>query len=231
MNKIFISFDVDGTLVKFDNNIGTHMKAFSQAITELFSPIGEPDDFLGYPIAGWMDKKIIHHILEKLNVEPNEKNLNLAMNRTEEIFEELFTQTPIIPPGIEKTLKLLSEMPNVTIGVASGNLEKIAWKKINNANLIKYFSNKIGGFGGYVYERKDAVILSRKNAEKLMGHTFNKIIHIGDMPNDVIAANEAGSIAVAVKTGGIQFDKYPEPSIVLQNLEIDFEKFYNLIKE
>ena len=230
VKRVFVSFDVDGTLVCFENNIGTHMQAFSKAMTELFGPCGEPQDFLGYPIAGWMDKKIIHHMLEKLGFEASDANLNRAMQRTEELFEEMFTQVPIIPPGVEKTLQVLYSMPNVTIGVASGNLSRIAWKKIGNAGLLKYFKDKIGGFGGYVYERKDAVILSRENGEKVINGKFDIVIHIGDMPNDVNAAISAGAKPVAVKTGGIKFDEYPQPSLVLENLEEGFDQFMSLLQ-
>lgn len=230
--NVFVSFDIDGTTVCFENNIGTHMLAFSKACEELFGPIGDPKTFLGYEIAGWMDRKILRNIIEKLGFEPSEENILKLNKRVEEIFEELFTQVPTVPKGMARVLKELSEMPNVTIGVASGNLAGVAWKKLKNAGLLEYFKGRVGGFGGDVLERVDAVKLSRENGEKYAGHKFDKWFHVGDMPNDANAAIAAGAEAIVVKTGGIAFDDsdYPQPSVIFENLEIGHDKFMELIK-
>lgn len=229
--KILVTWDIDGTMLSFDNNVNIHHQAFTMALSEIFKPNNGPSDVLGCSIYGWMDRKIVRDVIIKLGFEGSDENVEKANKRTEEIFEELFTAIPTVPPGVERALKELSENENVTIAVASGNLEGVAWKKLKNAGLDKYFVDKLGGFGGYVYTRVDALKLARSNAEKLRGYKFDKVFHVGDMPTDVEAANAAGATAIAVKTGGIKCDKFPEPSIVFENLEVCHDEFMKVILE
>ncbi|EAY09609.1 hypothetical protein TVAG_056530 [Trichomonas vaginalis G3] len=126
MSKVFISFDVDGTVVNFTTSVNVHKQAFSNAVEEVIAPVGDIEEFLGYSLAGWMDKKIIHHIVEKLGREPTEEIINEIGKRTEQNFIKMFTVIPEVPKGIKQILSELSKMPNVTIGLASGNLQEIA---------------------------------------------------------------------------------------------------------
>ena len=230
MSKVFISFDVDGTVVNFTTSVNVHKQAFSNAVEEVIAPVGDIEEFLGYSLAGWMDKKIIHHIVGKLGREPTEEIINEIGKRTEQNFIKMFTVIPEVPKGIKQILSELSKMPNVTIGLASGNLQEIAWKKLTNAGLIEYFPDRIGGFGGFVWERVEALKLARENAEKLRGYKFDKWFHVGDMPNDVDAALAAGATAVAVKTGHPGDHPYPSPSYIFNNLEECHDEFMKLIQ-
>lgn len=231
MSKVFISFDVDGTVVTFTTSVGIHQQAFVQAVAEIIEPIGDLEKFLGFSVMGWMDKKIIHHVIVKLGREPADELIEKIGKRTEELFIQMFDVIPVVPPGIERVLKELSQMPNVTIGLATGNLAEIAWKKLTNAKIAQYFPDRIGGFGGFVWERKDAVILAKENAEKLKGYKFDKWFHIGDMPNDVEAALAAGATAIAVKTGHPGDRPYPTPCHMFNNLEECHDEFMKLITE
>ena len=226
--NIFISWDIDGTLVLCTGSLKEHQNAFKQAITELFGPCDVPEVFLGHSIDGWMDKRILSAMIMKLGFEPTEENLQKAMNRTEEIYETTAISCSEVPPGVEKILKELSNLPNIEMGIASGNLPRIAWHKLKLSGIDHYFKNKIGGFG-IVLERKDAVLASRKMAEEIHGIKFDKVIHIGDTPNDVNAAHLSNAIAVAVRTGRVNYSTFPEPCLILQNLEIGYNEFISLI--
>ena len=229
--KVFVSWDIDGTMVLFEKNVSTHHDAFTMALSELFVPNKGPNDILQKHVYGMMDRKILHDSIEKLGYEPTDELVEKALKKSEEIFQRIFTQKPLIPPGVERILKELSEMPNVTIAVASGNLEGIAWKKLGNAGLDKYFKDKLGGFGSYVDTRVEALQLARENAEKLRGYKFDKVFHVGDMPTDVESAHKAGATAIAVLTGKSEGAKFEEPVYVFENLEKCHDDFMKLITE
>ena len=215
--EVFISWDIDGTLVLGTNATEYHMEAFKNACESLFGPCDRPEKFLGRSVDGWMDKSILTAMLEKLGIDPSEENLAKVKDKTEDLFCETCVDKPEVPIGVVETLEFLYKQPNVTMGLASGNFPRIAWKKLELAGLDRYFPQRIGGLG-VVADRKDAVILARRNAEKMTGKKFDIVMHIGDTPNDVKAANLAGVIAVAVKTGRVQYPEYPEPCYLFGNL-------------
>ena len=229
--KIFISWDIDGTLLRFHQNTSYHQEVFKLALSEIFKPCGLPVEVLECNIYGWMDRMIIKKCIEKLGFQASEENVTKVLNRADELFKENFDSIPEVCPGIEKVLKTLYDDPDVVIGIASGNTEEIAWKKLRQAGLDKYFKGHIGGYGGYVEIRKDALLMSRKKAEEFAGCKFDKVFHVGDMPSDVEAAHGANAVAVAVKTGHAEIYNYPPPCHVFENLDVSYDQFMELLKK
>lgn len=229
--RVFISFDIDGTIIEFDKNVSFHHEAFAQAVTEYFGKADIPAKMLGYSVAGWMDRKILKNMIEKLGYEASNENLEKTINKATEIFSNLFTATPIVPIGMREMLEELSTMPNVTIGLATGNLEGIAWKKLEAAGILKYFKGRFGGFGDVVLDRADAIRTAKLNAEKALGIKFDKAIHIGDMISDAQGAIDAGAHGIIVKTGAIVLpdDEYPKPCTVLENMKVNHDDFLNIV--
>ena len=228
--QIFITFDIDGTVVIFDNNVKLHHQCFQQAISEMFRPIGDPSSEIKKTVYGWMDRNIIGETIKAIGFEASEENIQKCIKRSEDLFKEKFTAKPIIPPGVERILKELSEMPNVTIALGSGNLEGIAWKKLDNANLTQYFKDRIGGFGDTCLSRAECLMKARQKAEQIKGHPFDIIIHVGDMETDVDSAHEVGAIAVAVRTGRSEGITFKEPVYDFENLEVCHDQFMELLK-
>ena len=229
VKDIYISFDIDGTLVCFTEQINVHIKAFQEAFALLAKPVDDISKVIGEPIMGWMDKKIIMTILKNIGCDYSDEKVQEVMKKTEEIFVHNFTGVPIVPPGITKVLDYCVKCPNITIGLASGNLPGIAWKKIENAGLLQYFPEKIGGFG-VVLDRCSAIKNSRLNAEQITGKKFDKIIHIGDTANDISSAHLAGAQAIAVLTGQ-QGQNYEEPCLILNNFEDGYEQFLSFLSQ
>lgn len=216
--EVFISWDIDGTLVLGTNATRFHLEAFRDACQEVFGPCSTPEEFLGRSIDGWMDKSIVETMAEKIiGHKPSESDLERAQTRMEAMFREKCNEVPEVPRGVVETLDFLSKQPNVTMGLASGNFPLIAWHKLEMAGLDRFFPQRIGGLG-VVRERKDAVALARKRAEEVTHKKFDIVMHIGDTPADVNAANAAGAIAVAVRTGRVTYPEYPTPSHVFADL-------------
>jgi beta-phosphoglucomutase-like phosphatase (HAD superfamily) len=227
--QIFISWDIDGTLVLGTSATQYHLEAFKLALSELFGPCDTPEVFLGRSIDGWMDKGIMTAMLEKLGFPASEENIARGAARMEQIFVETCTEIPEIPIGIVDTLEFLSKQPNITMGVASGNFPGIAWRKLTLAGLAKYFPDRIGGLGMFI-ERRDALLTARKQAEELKGKKFDIAVHIGDTPRDVTAAVQAGAVPIGVRTGRVAYAEFPEPDSVFANIVEAKERLWKVLE-
>ena len=227
--NIFVSFDVDGTMVLYDT-IEAHMSVFRDAVAEVAGkPCGFPTETLGYDVDGMMDRRILSLMLAKLDCLATQENIDRVEEIMQRLFRDRMTAVANVPAGVERVLKVLSEMDNVTIGVASGNLPGIAWKKLENAGLLKYFPDRIGGFG-VVVDRQTAVRRAREIAEEKTGRKFDVVVHVGDTCADIEAALANNERAVAVRTGLKKNLVYPEPCLVLNNLEEGYDEFMKYIQ-
>lgn len=230
MKNVFVSFDVDGTMVLYDT-IEVHMAAFRDAVSSVAGKLCDyPSETLGFNVDGMMDRRILSLMLEKLGTPASEENIARVEQTMVRLFEERMTDVAKVPPGIRRVLEMLKSMPNVTIGVASGNLPGIAWKKLANAGLLEYFDDRIGGFG-IVSDRKTAVGRAREIAEEKTGKKFDIVIHVGDTKADVEAALANNARAVGVRTGWNKSVVYPEPCLVLNDLEEGYNDFMSLLTE
>jgi phosphoglycolate phosphatase-like HAD superfamily hydrolase len=227
--QVFISWDIDGTLVCGTNAITHHLAAFRDACAALFGPCDTPEAFLGHSIDGWMDKAILTEMIKKLGFEPNAENLAKGQAKMEDIFVATCSEKPDVPAGVVDSLEALSKYPNVTMGLASGNYPRIGWRKLENAGIAHYFPDRIGGLG-VVLERKDALILSRETAEKVKNRKFDIVMHIGDTPSDINAAIQAGAIPFGVRTGRVSDAEYPSSGCVVANLVEGRDKLWELLE-
>lgn len=226
--NIFVSFDVDGTMVLYDT-IEAHMSVFRDAVAEVAQrPCGFPSETLGYDVDGMMDRRILSLMLEKLDCPSSPENVERVEEIMQRLFQDRMTAIANVPAGVKKVLETLMRTENVTIGVASGNLPGIAWKKLENAGLLEYFPDRIGGFG-IVADRKTAVRRAREIAEEKKGLKFDVVVHVGDTCADIEAALANGEKAVAVRTGLKKNLVYPEPCLVLNNLDEGFDDFISYI--
>lgn len=231
LKPTFISFDVDGTLVhmpKFKRKTPT---SFVSAFVDVF---GKPDPKKythSHKLTSWMDMDTIENMMRATGNQPSPENFKKLQLRYEEIFKAHPQRFQTHPPGVDLVLSELNKMPNVTIGIATGNYPSIAWQKLERVGLAKYFKDRIGGYG--LYKRKsDALRDAVTMAESLHHQRFNKIIHVGDLPDDIEAAKELGFIAVGVKTGKEgKNSKFPQGTIVLENFKEDYDMFMDIVKQ
>ena len=115
-------------------------------------------------------------------------------------------------PGVEALLRALSGMPDVLVGLTTGNLEEIAWLKMTELGLIEYFDRPLfGGFGNMhcsgeldvnesYKDRAELLNIAARRAGATSTDEFRRI-HVGDAPHDVDAAALAGVLAIGTLTG------------------------------
>ena len=229
--QVLVTWDIDGTLiVGTDAAVTIHQNAFKQVIEELSGkPADIPDKYLQKSLSGFMDQKILKLMFEKAGIEINKETMNKAIARMEDLFVSQCDVVPVLPPGVKEMLDTLAAMPNVTMGIASGNWPKIAWKKLELAKIDHYFKKDNIATLGYFDDRKDALLKAKDEAEKKKNLKFDVCVHIGDTEGDVNAAINAGFIAVAVRTGRCSY-QYPQPSHVFVNVEAGRQEILKLIQ-
>lgn len=228
--SVYISFDIDGTLVIPSKVKHEHHQAFADAITELFAPACDPPTYLQFPVRGWMDNMIISAMIKKAGFESTKENLDRAIALTEEKYVQNAKLPPTVLPGVAKTLKYLATLPNVYFGIASGNLYKIAWKKLELAGISDLFPHKIGGYGT-AESRAQAILDGFHEAEKVAGHKIDHLIHVGDTPFDIDAGHKAGGISIGVLNNLSNGEGFESPELVIDDLETEFDKFVDTVQQ
>ena len=103
---------------------------------------------------------------------------------------------------LEGVVKLLTKLDQkgFFLGLVTGNLETIARAKLKKIGINDFF--KFGGFGSDHMSRTELVKIAIRRA----GNQFdlddnNQIFHLGDAPQDMRAAREAGVTPIGVATG------------------------------
>ena len=119
-------------------------------------------------------------------------------------------------------------MDNVTLGISSGNFEKIGWKKLEITNLLKYFPNKICGMGDFD-TRVEALLDSKEHAIQATGGPFDCYIHVGDTYNDVESARKAGYFPIAVNSGRAKIEQDGAPLLIINDYEQGFNDIISLV--
>lgn len=194
---VFIAFDFDRTLADYSKS---HGRAFLQGIPEIYKRCIV--NWMEIETTGLTDMQIITSFLHNRGMSYHEifPKLPHCMTRMHEIFEENLQTHPIeLLDGVEETLEKLTNQ-GVLLGLATGNLEDIAWLKTENAGIRHYFS--VGGFGSEAFTRTGVVRSSVEKAKKVLGLTDEDcFFHVGDTPSDMISALEAKVFPIGVTTG------------------------------
>lgn len=194
-NSILALFDIDGTLVR---GARCHYQAFVHAVGKFY---GMKEDISGINYAGKTDPQILREVLElgKFKEETIKKNFQNCLDYMIQYYlENVHLENVKALDGAKNLLNLL-EKEEVLLGLTTGNLEPIAYAKLNRAGLDEYFP--FGGFGSDYAERSLLV----KKAIKVARYEFNfkgdEIFVIGDTPRDVVAGKKAGAKTIGVATG------------------------------
>ena len=195
MNKLIL-FDIDGTLT--EHPIG-HIEAHAVAYQKVFGIYGSiyMIDYDGKP-----DRRITKEVLTKLGIEESE--IEQKMPEFLQVMGEYYDAIkpyikPKLLPGVIETLDKLKSDENTLVVIVTGNIERIAWDKLQVAGIDGYF--KLGGFGNESDSRPELVKLAIERARTEYDFVGNDIYLIGDTPIDIHAGKSAGVNTIGVATG------------------------------
>jgi phosphoglycolate phosphatase-like HAD superfamily hydrolase len=209
-------FDIDGTLLRRSGP--HHREALVEAIRQTTGLATTTDRI---PLFGMLDPVIIAEMLRRAGAP--EPEIRKAMPEVMRRAQSIYARTC---PNLERktcpgTRRLLGRLKRrgIVMGLVSGNLTRIGWKKMERAGLKEYF--RFGAFGEMAENRAGLVRLAKAEARRrrwIDGETPASFV--GDAPNDILAAQAAGARSIAVATGVVPVEELRaySPDYLLEDL-------------
>jgi phosphoglycolate phosphatase len=188
-------FDIDGTLLNTRDLV--HYDALNRAMREVYEADTTID---GVSYHGMTDLSILRASLALAGVSGVEfeaklpEALAVVRRKVEQNAAKL---RPEVCAGVPELLKRLNKKSKI-LGVASGNLEMVGWRKIEAAGLREFFSF---GFFSDQCERRAAILRNAVGAVNQRCGRAARVCFIGDTPADIEAAREVGATIISVCTG------------------------------
>jgi phosphoglycolate phosphatase len=192
-----ILFDIDGLLITTG---GAGARSWRWAFNELY---GVPADIGEFTEAGMTDPVVGKITFTRVvGHEPSTEELarvvsHYLMRLPEEVAQSSGYE---VLAGVEELLPNLCRA-GFLLGITTGALEAAAHIKLGRANLNRFFA-----FGGYGSDSADRGELTRKaisRAGEILGSPLDpqRVLVLGDTPNDITAAHAAHAIGVGVASG------------------------------
>ncbi|MCE7936079.1 MAG: HAD family hydrolase [Chlorobi bacterium CHB2] len=211
-------FDIDGTLVRVQRAV--NHAVVGGVVRRLLEFDGELPEI---ELHGTTDPQIFLEIAEYLQLERRDAEAclrNLEPVITEEWERHLNQQTVELLPGVVELLERLSRLPNVRLGVLTGNVATGAAAKLRPHQLERFFS--VGAFGSDSAIRNHLPPIALRRAATLHQHPFqpNQALIIGDSHRDIECARANGLRSMAVATGGLSLEQLRQhgPDYAVSNL-------------
>lgn len=211
-------FDIDGTLIR---RAGPHHR---EALVDAIRRVTHVETTTeGVPVAGMLDREILTTMMLRAGM--SRAAIRRAMPEVIARAQSIYVRrVPDISrkvcPGVRTLLRRLNARGAV-IGLVTGNLSRIGWRKMERTGLRKYF--RFGAFAEMAHSRAGLVrvAIRRARKEKWIGRD-SAITLIGDHPNDVLAAKANGIRSVAVGTGIVALEELNShaPHIAVPDLRL-----------
>jgi len=188
-------FDIDSTLLYARD--GIHYNAFLNAVRQVFALRANVE---GVPLHGRTDLAIIRAVLRREGIPDAEIDAKLPLVTAAmcaEVERNAAGMRPELCPSVEDVVKRLAAAGKL-LALATGNLESIAWRKLEACGLRPYFA--FGSFSDHREQRADVVRWGVDEARRRLWPEASVCV-VGDTPADVQAAHAAGVPVIAVATG------------------------------
>ncbi|HLY19202.1 MAG TPA: HAD hydrolase-like protein [Bryobacteraceae bacterium] len=216
MHPALVLFDIDGTLVR---RAGPHHRQALVDAVRRVTGLETSTDHI--PVHGMLDPDILTRMLRDAGA--SRTSIRRAMPDLIRSAQRIYVRS--VPnlqrktcPGVRLLLRRLQRR-GVLLGLVTGNLTRIGWKKLDRAGLKPYF--RLGAFGEMAKDRAGLARLAIRHsrAQGWIGrHT--PVSLVGDAPSDIIAAQRNGIRSIAVYTGISTRDDLLaySPDILLEDL-------------
>jgi phosphoglycolate phosphatase-like HAD superfamily hydrolase len=214
--RALVLFDIDGTLVR---RAGPHHReALVHGVRRVTGMETTTD---GIPVQGMLDPVILTAMLHQAGA--RRALIREAMPEILRAAERYYVRVcPVLEdkhcPGVVPVLEWLKQR-GVLLGLVTGNLTRIGWRKLERAGLRRYF--RFGAFGEMAKTRAGLAKIAIREARRRGWITRGTpIALIGDAPADIVAAQANHIRAIAVATGltpAEELQSY-QPDILLKDL-------------
>jgi phosphoglycolate phosphatase len=181
-----------------------HQEALIGALVEVYGiEVGDGEN----PVAdvepwGKTDRQIVRDILRPRGLSDSQIDSSLA--RFERRACELHAgarEPSISTTARERAAEALEELRDAghSLALLTGNLEPIAWQKMEACGLAGFFARGQGGFGSDAESRPDLVRIARERfGRDGRPHPVEDTLLVGDTPLDVAAAHVDGVRCAAI---------------------------------
>lgn len=195
---MLVLFDIDGTLLR--RMPPAHRAALCDAAREVYGASCTPEG-MG-TTAGMTDTAIARRMLRAVDVPEGaiDEGLPDFFRAAAEAYGRHVPRDlrPYQTPYAGEALERLRER-GVALGLVTGNIQRIAWIKLEAAGLAQYFN--CGAFGDEAEARDGLPPLAVARARQVFGQDFTpeQVYVVGDTPADIAcgAAHQYQTIAVA----------------------------------
>jgi len=214
--RALVLFDIDGTLLR---RAGPHHRqALVHAVRRVTGLEVTTD---GIPVQGMLDPAILAVMLRDAGAAPAviRESMPALVRAAERYYLRVCPALAgMLCPGVAPVLERLTRRGHL-LGLVTGNLTRIGWRKLTRAGLREYF--RFGAFGEMAGTRAAlAGIAIREARSRGWIARGAPISLIGDAPSDVIAARRNRIRSIAVQTGVTPPEQLAatRPDILLRDL-------------
>jgi phosphoglycolate phosphatase len=216
VHRALVLFDIDGTLVR---RAGPHHRA--ALVHGIRRITGIETTTEGIPVQGMLDPDILTVMMRAAGARRD--SIRQAMPEILKASERYYLRVcPELSdkhcPGVVPLLERLTRR-GVLLGLVTGNLTRIGWRKLERAGLHGYF--RFGAFGEMAKNRAGLARLAIREAR---AHGWIErgaaVSLIGDAPQDIQAARANRIRAISVKTGITPVEELEtlQPDLLLRDL-------------
>lgn len=201
-HDVLCLFDIDGTLL---DTGGAGMASLRQTAHQVF---GDPGPELD--LAGATDLAIIESVFHHFNQPTTPDAVQLYLDTYhQQLDQNLKNQqfTGTLLAGVVPLLEELAQLPNVHLGLLTGNTQVGASIKLRHYGISEFFA--FGAFGCDHADRNRLGPIAMQRAQQALGIEIaaNQTWIIGDTPKDIACAKAAGVRCLAVATGQYRFEQ------------------------
>ena len=196
-------WDIDGTLIR-SVRTGAYKDYTIPVLEEIFGTSGQLSTM---SVSGMTDLQIIAEALRDEGYSHDdirERIHEVSQRITEEARRVTGNGAPFfqVIPGVRETLEVLDRHPRYRSALLTGNIEAMAYLKMELVGLEKFFELP-GAFGHESHDRKDLPELAAKRIREYLKIDLapEQFIVLGDTPNDIGCAQHFGARAVGIGTG------------------------------
>lgn len=211
-----VLFDIDGTLLRRAGQ--QHGEALVAAVARV---TGRQTSIEGIPVQGMLDGDIVAAMLRSAGMDEAEAAAALPgiFDHAQTIYDETCPALEgKLCPSVHDALSLLADA-GVVMGLVTGNLSRIAWRKMERAGITRFF--RFGAFADMGSTRAElaGIAIRRARAEGWIA-AETPVSLVGDHPNDVAAAKINGIRSIAVATGVVATSELAlaQPDLLLPDL-------------
>jgi phosphoglycolate phosphatase-like HAD superfamily hydrolase len=193
-----VLFDIDGTLL---TDGGAARAAYGRALSTVY---GFDGDLRSYDFSGRTDPQITYMVLRDAGLTDDAIESRLA-DLWESYLENLGRHaTPDrvrALPGVRELLYELRSVPDVVLGLLTGNIERGARCKLQAPRLNDYF--RFGAFGSDAFHREELPPIAVSRAAAISGRQFEPrdVVIIGDSIYDVRCGVPHDATTIAIASG------------------------------